>query len=177
MNSEKLNKLIHNLKTVKYSCNDFFYKHHENNVEEIIIQNGFSKNVFDNVYYIPQPNGSQKPPDFIVYDYNESINIECKSNKTGYKPMWNCSIPDPSTYYIITNKKTDKTLVIKGDEIISNDVTRVLNKYKIETKNLELKYNEILNKIPLTDNPYKFNVYARNMFVQKIQFNPNDMKL
>lgn len=172
VNSIKLNNLISNLKNLKYSQNTFSHKEHEESVEKIIIENGFMSNNLE-LYYINQPNGSQMPPDFRVFDKNENIDLECKSKKNGYKPMWNSSIPSNDTFYIYTNQKDNKTIIIKGSEIITDKLQEELNKYKQETKLLENKYNIILKNLPEKDNPYNFGVYARNMFVQNKHFTNN----
>ena len=171
--SIKLNQLIKSFKNLKYSNAEctFNSKTHEHSVENIIGQAGFilkTKNEINNgCYYINQPNGCQNPPDFRVYDNNESIDIECKSKKTGYKPMWNSSIPNYSTFYIFTSQKDNKTLIIQGKKIITVKLQKVLNQYKKETKMLQNKYNNrILKKLSKSDNPYQIGVYARNMFVQ-----------
>lgn len=169
LNSTKLKNLIVDLKNVTYSQNIFNHKEHEKCVEKILIENGFTLNNLE-LYYIYQPNGSQMPPDFKVYDKDEYIDIECKSKKSGYKPMWNCSMPLKDTFYIYTNQKDNKTLVIKGDQIITDKLHHELNNYKNETKLLANKYNIILQNLSENDNPYKFGVYARNMFVQNKHF-------
>ena len=183
--SQKLKQLIQNFKQLKYSHNTFNNKTHEQGVEKIIIENGFihtltNKNDKNDkndknykYYYISQPNGSQKPPDFRVFDGDEQIDIECKSKKTGYKPMWNSSIPCKDTFYIFTNQKDDKTLIIEGKNIITLKLENILNDYKKETKLLEHKYNKILKKLSETDNPCDIGVYARNMFQQNKHFNIN----
>lgn len=174
MNSSRLTTLIENIqKQLKYSNNTFNLKNHEKNVEEIIINNGFTQNTNEQLHYINQPCGSQNPPDFRIFDGKDYIDIECKSKKSGYKPMWNSSIPQKHTFYIYTNKTDNKTLVIKGEKIISDDLNNILNEYKKETKKLECKYNKILNKLSEHKNPYNLNVYARNMFVQKKHFKIN----
>lgn len=177
--SFKLNLLLENLKQLKYSNNSFNNKTHEESVEKIIIENGFKHKLSINknkkCYYMNQPNGSQRAPDFIVFDNDEHIELECKSRKTGYKPMWNSSIPCKNTYYIFTNKKDDKTLIIEGNQIITEKLEKVLNQYKKETKLLENKFNKELKKFSETDNPYDIGVYARNMFVQNKHFDTDDI--
>jgi hypothetical protein len=146
---------------------------HEANIEQILIQNGFLNGyIYANtdLFYFHQPNGSQKPPDFRVHDNDEYIDIECKSSKSSYKPMWNCSIPNRLTYYLFTNTKENNTVIVKGDQIATIQLIKLLNDYKAETKMLENKYNELLISLSEEENPYKMSVYARNMFVQKRNF-------
>lgn len=174
--SLKLKQLIKSFKNLKYSHTEctFNYKTHEQSVEDIIIQSGFilkHKDEKINGYcYLNQPNGSQNPPDFRVFDGESFIDIECKSKKTGYKPMWNSSIPNKDTFYIFSNQKDNCTLVIEGKDIITQKLEYELNQYKKETKLLENKYNKILKELSENDNPYQIGVYARNMFVQNKHF-------
>ena len=176
VHSQKLKHLVEKFKQLKYSHNTFNSKMHEQGVEKIITDNGFvlmSKNKLPTTktqYYLNQPNGSQNPPDFKVFDGKSFIDIECKSKKTGYKPMWNSSMPKHSTIYVFTNKKDDKTLIIKGKNIITTKLKTILNNYKKKTKLLENEYNSSLKKLSENDNPYKIGVYARNMFVQNKHF-------
>lgn len=168
--SLKLKQLLVNLEQLKYANNTFNSKIHEESVEKIIRECGFKHklciNKKEKSYYMNQPNGTQNPPDFIVFDNNESIQLECKSKKTGYKPMWNSSIPNESTFYIFTNQKDNKTLIISGKNIITPALKECLNIYKKETKKLEILFNKKLKKLSTNNNPYNIGVYARNMFVQ-----------
>lgn len=171
MNSSKVNELFENIsKHLRFSQNTFNCKSHELNVEKIIRKTGFSKNTKDKYHYKSQPFGSQKSPDFRIFDGIDYIDIECKSRKIGYKPMWNSCIPNKHTYYIYSNQDDNKTLIIKGEEIVSDKLLNVMNEYKTRTKQLEQEYNNKINKLLDTENPYKLNVYARNMFVQKKHF-------
>lgn len=167
MNSIKLNKLITDLKCAKLDLT----RNHEWSIERLLVLNGFSNHLENQqCYYIHQPNGSQKPPDFRVYDNDEYIDIECKSSKSSYKPMWNCSIPNRLTYYLFTNTKENNTLIIKGDRIVTIPLIKILNEYKLETKKLENRFNDLLKELSEDENPYKMSVYARNMFVQRRNF-------
>lgn len=170
--SLKLKLLLRNLKRLKYSNNTFNSKIHEESVEKIIIESGFKhkNNTNEKCYYINQPNGSQKPPDFIVVDDNESIELECKSKKTGYKPMWNSSYPNRTNLYIFTNQKDNKTLLIPGNKITTPKLETLLEKYKKDHKIFHDKFNKELKKLSKEDNPYDISVYARNMFIQNKHF-------
>lgn len=176
--SLKLKLLLRNLKLVKYSNNTFNSKIHEESIEKIIIGSGFKHrlNIDKNekCYYINQPNGSQRPPDFIVVDNNESIELECKSKKTGYKPMWNSSYPNSTNLYIFTNQKDNKTLIIPGNKIITPKLEKMLIKHKNDNKLFHDKFNKELKKLSKDDNPYDITVYPRNMFVQNKHFDEKD---
>lgn len=182
INSSKLKELLKKIKQIKYSeqlnsLSTFNSKIHEESIEKIIIESGFKKlktlNMEIDNYYVYQPYGSQKPPDFIVFHNNESIELECKSTKNSYKPMWNCSYPKKSCLYIHTNKN-DKTLIIPGNKIITPKLEELLIKYKNENKLLHDKWSKELNNLSKEDNPYTIDVYPRNMFIQKKNFNIKD---
>jgi len=176
--SLKLKLLLRNLKQLKYSNNTFNSKIHEESVEKIIIESGFKhkNNISENekCYYINQPNGSQRPPDFIVVDNNESVELECKSKKTGYKPMWNSSYPNRTNLYIFTTQKDNRTLIIHGNKITTPKLETLLEKYKKATKQLEITFNKEIKELSKEDNPYDIGVYARNMFVQNKHFDEKD---
>ena len=79
------------------------------------------------IYYIYQPYGSQKPPDFILFFIYKGIvykiNLECKSSKTGI-PMWNSSLPNReiNNIYIYMETNNNNILIISGIDLISDDV-------------------------------------------------------
>lgn len=178
MLSVKLKLLLRNLKQLTYSNNTLNSKMHEESVEKIIIESGFKhKNTInenEKCYYINQPKGSQKPPDFIVVDDNESVELECKSKKTGYKPMWNSSYPNTTNLYIFTNQKDNKTLLIPCNKITTPKLETLLEKYKKDHKIFNDKFNKELKKLSKEDNPYDISVYPRNMFVQNKHFDEKD---
>jgi hypothetical protein len=118
--------------------------------------------------YIKNPNGTQKFPDFIIKIDNKIYNLECKSSKISYKPLWNCSYPEKDSIYIFTNRKDNNTVIFYGNELITSNLQFLLEEYKIKTKALEEEYNSKIRKLDNKDNPYKIEVYARNMFVQKL---------
>lgn len=155
------------------SC-DISNKTNEKKVHELLqdfLQETTTKNI-QNGEYIKHPNGKQRFPDFLLRINNEFYNIECKSSKTSYKPMWNCSFPksDNKTIYVFTNRKENKTILFSGNEVITPELSIVLERYKNKTKQLEFEFNKELSMLTKKENPYDIRVYARNMFVQKINF-------
>lgn len=173
---EKLKVVFSDVLNIKYSINTFNNKAHEQSVQEVLDKHGIrqmkgGKNINNILYYEKEPNGSQRPPDLMISYNNIRINIECKSCKSGYKPMWNASYPSNDTIYIYTNKTRNNTLVFVAEEVISKDIVKIYEDYKKKTKELEEMTNIILKDIP--DNNYKLTVYARNMFTQNIHLNEN----
>ena len=124
---------------------------------------------YNNIVYEYQPNGSQKPPDFIICcfdkDKNEinnnykTIKIECKSSKND-KPIWNCSIPDEDTIYVFYNTHKKLVYIFNGDEIISKEKKSEIIKFNDDIKKL---CNEF-NKTALSNTNMSF--YPRQMINQ-----------
>jgi hypothetical protein len=169
--------VMNKISEMKYASNTFKDKRHEQNVEDILKDAGFKKVEriedvgSDGFYYIPQPNGSQSPPDFRVVANGESVDIECKSCKNGYKPMWNASYPKDDTVYVFTNRKDNNTMVFFGNKIVTPQVKAIYDDYIEQNKQLEKVFNQRLNALSVEQNPYRMRVYARNMFVQTRHLN------
>ncbi|NBP00062.1 MAG: hypothetical protein EBU90_08005 [Proteobacteria bacterium] len=171
--------LLEEIGELGYCLNTLTDKAHEANVEAVIKKHGFreqsvkdANNDKAGYWYIKQPNGSQQPPDFRVGFEDKTMDIECKSCKTGYKPMWNASFPESNTIYVFTNKRNNETILFTGDQIVTPEVKAIYEKYKRLNKELHKQINQELNALPTTANPYRMNVYARNMFVQTRHLNP-----
>lgn len=120
-------------------CVETIKKKNNKNVD--IVDDENIKCEYTNLFYEYQPNGSQQPPDFVIYCENyEKKKIECKSSKNN-KPVWNCSIPDQETIYVYydTNKKL--TYIFEGDKIISNEDRNKIIKFNDELKKLCNDFN------------------------------------
>lgn len=136
----------------------------ENKKEEIKNDN---KNKFNNLFYEYQPNGSQKPPDFLISCENfEKIKLECKSSKSN-KPLFNCSLPNNETIYIFNDTKKSKTYISYGDDIINSkkfSYEKIYNEVKNFYDNIN-KLTNNFNNLILKDTNIKY--YPRKMFIQK----------
>lgn len=165
-----LKRLFEDIANLNYGVNKFNEKVHEGNLEALLKKRGFkaiSKEEGEKGdFYIKEPNGGQSPPDFRVFSNGEKVDIECKSCQKGYKPMWNASYPDDKIIYVYTNKSDNETLLFTGDEIITEKVREIYERYKTLNKELHKRINNELSELPEKDNPYGMQVYARNMFVQ-----------
>lgn len=169
-----LSSLFEMLSKVDYSENTFNNKRHEDTVEEILqsfglkqIENTKQRSEYG---YIKQPNGTQNQPDFRLLLNDNEIDIECKSCKNGYKPMWNANYPSKRTVYLYTNKKDNNTLLFLGETIVTPEIEDIYNEYKKEIKNIEREINQKLLNLG-NKNPFGMTVYARNMFVQTKHLN------
>ena len=175
----KLTELIYKIYTLEYADNKFNDTNHEKNLENIILQNRFAKINKDekptmNNFFISQPFGSQKQPDFRVSSDGFYIDIECKSGRTGYKPIWNSTYPNDETVYIYTNKRDNDTIIFTGSEkVIPSRLKTELEKYKCSLYELTNNINKITRGLSETDNPYKFEVFGRKMFTQCINLDIN----
>lgn len=115
---------------------------------------------YTNLFYEYQPNGSQQPPDYMIFCENyEKIKIECKSSKTN-KPVWNCSIPEKNTIYVFLDTKNKKTYIFDGEDIIESKDRLEIIKFNDELKKLCAKFNETI----LSDKNMSY--YPRQMINQ-----------
>lgn len=144
-----IKQLQKNVKYNKYQSNN------EKSVEKVLNKL--------NVDYIKQPNGCQMAPDFRVLIKNETVDIECKSSKTHYTPMWNSTYPDNKTLYLFSNQRDNKTIVFNGSTVMTRQVETIYKEYTENLKKLQKETNEKLSKVA---NPYRMRVYARKMFSQ-----------
>jgi hypothetical protein len=121
----------------------------------------------DIIYYVSQPYGSQKPPDFILLfkDY-KPLKIECKSSTNSLKATWNCSLPEKDIIYLFYSKKINKTLIFNGGEIIKEDLK---NKFEELHKKISILTKEFNKSI--SDKDCYFEYYPRKMFNQILNFN------
>jgi tRNA1(Val) A37 N6-methylase TrmN6 len=120
-----------------------------------------------NIKFIYQPNGTQRFPDFYLSEFD--INLECKSSAND-KPMWNCTYPKKGSLYAISCKKLDQCIVKFGEDIVTEDISKIYEEYASKHKSLEKEINDKLSKV---SNNYKMRVYARNMYIQETGFSTN----
>jgi len=95
--------------------------------------------------YILQPAGSQGFPDVLVLDFNNIfVSLECKSGKTGLNPMWNDSLPNPNTIYILSSGIRNETTVFMGRDVISEEELDCRENFLLDIKALINKYKELM---------------------------------
>jgi hypothetical protein len=110
--------------------------------------------------YDYQPNGTQRPPDFIVkVNEQDRINLECKSSQKEI-PMWNSSIPQHDTMYLLSSGKTQTITISLGQHHLSAEQIQELNSYKKQIK----EFYQVINK-KLTNDFISF--YPRIAYQQK----------
>lgn len=103
------------------------------------LENWFNKH---NIQYSYQPNGSQMPPEFRVRMPNgKTIEIEQKTSKTG-KPMWNSTLPQAGTLYIVGCTESGKNGMWFGEDLIENTDRDRLEEFHKTLMSLVNSYNQ-----------------------------------
>jgi hypothetical protein len=114
--------------------------------------------------FVEQPFGSQCAPDFFVKTWNNQIvPIEAKSSK-GYSPCYNSGGVNPNCFYVFCSKKTNQTTIYKGDDIISQEQSRLISEYIAEEKARVAILNQKLKALDVTERGVSY--YARPMITQ-----------
>ena len=141
---ENITRFINNLENITLIKSDSNTQNssiiHSNKVKNILEEFDFSSlNVVpihgqhsDGFYYIEQPNGSQKFPDFRLYNITVdsifSIDLELKSGKGTI--LWNDGFPKKDSIYLFTDTKKNISKLFTGC-IVSNEIHE---KYKERRK-------------------------------------------
>lgn len=100
------------------------------------------KAIFDEneITYKYQPRGSQDFPDFVITDFINDINIECKTSKDG-KIVWNSGLAHENMILVFgspTDKRNDLTFFL-GKERMPSDTIREKFKMWIKEKRKKLQ--------------------------------------
>lgn len=100
------------------------------------------KAIFDEneITYKYQPRGSQDFPDFVITDFTNDINIECKTSKDG-KIVWNSGLAHENMILVFgspTDKRNDLTFFL-GKERMPSDTIREKFKMWIKEKRKKLQ--------------------------------------
>lgn len=83
-------------------------------------------------YYIDQPRGSQRSPDYLLIHvsdkgYSKIIEFECKIGCDGI--MWNDGFPEKTRIYMFSCTKFNKTSLYDGADLINKDALEVYQKF------------------------------------------------
>ena len=112
--------------------------------------------------YILQPSGSQGFPDLLILDFNNKfVNIECKSGK-GVSPMWNDSLPYPTTVYVFATKKTNETTIFMGRDVLSLEERALHVEFMKELKLLIDRYRTLLKPLDMFSRGWLFKARPQN---------------
>ena len=95
--------------------------------------------------FILQPSGSQGFPDMLVRDFNgRFIAIEAKSSGTGYCPMWNDSLPNPNTIYVLASGVLNETTIFLGKDVITPEELTLMAQQHVYINSIVADYNQKL---------------------------------
>ena len=119
-------------------------------------------------HYLVQPFGSQRYPDFLVFDAEKVVSIESKySQKSEGKPMWNGGLPRPGGIYIFGAYGRSDITFFRGCDVVTPSESREL----IEFFNRQRRAQEEFNKQHMQGQKYGFVVYVRKAFEQRLLYN------
>jgi hypothetical protein len=115
--------------------------------------------------YILQPSGSQGFPDILVLDFTDVfVNIECKSAK-GSCPMWNDSLPHPTSIYVLACGNLNETTIFMGRDVITPEQLELRDQFVEELKQVIAKYKEIMTPHDMLERGWLLK--ARQQFFQE----------
>lgn len=126
---KKLNTYI--MEKIKKDINKPIYKNLKNTYKE-------------HNFFVYQPYGSQKHPDFLVFTKRKIYCIECKSSKQSNTPMWNSNLPNGDNIYLFLlhkNNKNELTFFL-GKDVLSDKEVITMKKQSEENKNHSESKNE-----------------------------------
>ena len=126
------------------------------------------KAIFDEnkITYKYQPRGPQDFPDFVITDFTNDINIECKTSKDG-KIVWNSGLAHENMILVFgspTDKRNDLTFFL-GKERMPSDTIREKFKMWIKEKRKKLQ-NDF--ETDFDDLSKMCSLYLREMINDKI---------
>lgn len=115
-------------------------------------------------YYIPQPLGSVRSPDFIIIYLGRAFYIECKSGKLDII-RFNNSLPRDEYIYLFTCERYDKTILFLGQDVMNDLIRDKYSEFMKEIRILEKEFNE--NLLKEETNTHGWTIYWRNNFQQR----------
>lgn len=96
-------------------------------------------------FYVYQPFGSQKYPDFFIIEDGYIIPLECKSSKNK-RPKWNGGLPKPNLGIYFFSLTAEDITFFLGKDILPKQIYDSLIKQDTEHKKLDKKQEEEINK-------------------------------
>lgn len=118
----------------------------------------------ENKYYIPQPLGSVRSPDFIIIYKGRCYYVECKSGKLDII-RFNNSIPRKNYIYLFSCERYNKTVLFLGQDVINDGIRKKYADFMVEIRALEKEFNDDLLKDET--NTHGWTIYWRNNFQQR----------
>lgn len=136
-------------------------------------------------HFLNNPFGSQRYPDFLVFEGEKIISVEVKfSSQNQKKPVWNSGLPRPNGIYIFGSYKHMDATFFRGCDVLNLSEVNKLHRF---FDNDLRKLQKTFNSREMEKQPYGFQTYVRKAFDQTktpnsdaiINFftNPNRKKL
>lgn len=120
---------------------------------------------FPNGSFIEQPFGKQQSPDFIIKVNNKFVLfLEAKSSATSLTPTYNSGIPNKNFLYVFCAKEKNQTTIYMGDNIITSEQHKLIDKHIKEARERDEILNQELKK--LDTNHRGISYYTRPMINQ-----------
>jgi hypothetical protein len=108
-------------------------------------------------FFVRNPKGGSKSPDFLVCETGKIFYLECKTSRGAYKPMWGSHFPEGKEIWIFCCGKggktfqIDKTTIFLGEDRISPKIAQELHERqrhwleedRAENARLREKYGDI----------------------------------
>ena len=155
-------------------------KQHEQWFESLLSNEGFAKKTLEdvnmtttdvrenvllsdqNLFFIPEPLGSQNTPDFLVGDEDGNLfYVELKSSKKE-QITWNGGYPKDNYIYLFSSGKHDAQTIFMGSDSWDTAARDQLLKHAAMLKSITDKFNKTLSG----DQSF----YVRNMFADKTKY-------
>ncbi len=99
----------------------------------------------DGAYFIWQPHGSQRYPDFYLFFDGVKITLECKSTKSG-KIMWNSGYPREGGIYIFADGDQDKNYLFMGEDHCNLELVADILNFQAKQKKEAIGFNKKMEK-------------------------------
>ena len=121
-----------------------------------------------NYHYISQPFGSQRYPDFLIFDKDCVLCVELKFSKgKTAKPVWNSGLPRFYGLYLFGSYGRNDITFFRGCDILDDQDRELLKGFFDE----ELKRSESFNSMYMSDQEFGFSTYARKAYQQTQKHN------
>ena len=153
-------KILNAVRKLKHTSN--IHGNHEKQIERLLVNNCYEKKTIEQLslekklirsteyyksdstmWYVPQPCGSQRFPDFIVGDKLGNIfYLECKSSKNDHI-LWNSGMPKPRAIYVFSSGKHNAQTIVMGGDIWSKEELQLQQKIR---KLIDETYKSYKNK-------------------------------
>lgn len=143
-------------------------KKHFNDITEMIEMRTFgeiaSPRYVTSKYYIPQPLGTTRSPDFLIVYGGRAYYVECKSCKLD-KIMFGNTLPKDGYIYLFSCARYDKTVLFLGDDVMNDNIRKKYEDFIEHVRILQDEFNEDL--LDDETNVHGWTIYWRNNFLQK----------